>query len=211
MNSYWRQTLRFALKRQWLVIMVVLLVLVAALFWYGCQSYANLPLSSDWWNNYWGAVTGVITLVVALLLWWSDMRRLWLESLPMILDAEYVHENHVVMRCTGARLAGAADIRALAQQIGRQMAGGELMLEATSNDISGPDITTEGKMDFNRYHIKVCLRSTKDARNVSQELPFPARKPNGTRKNYQKEISENCTLVWQVSLADPRQITEIIE
>ena len=115
------KTFCYAWRKQWWLILLV----VAALLWcahvFWCCKPIN-PAYMNWWNVYWNAVAGVLTLLVAVRLWWNDMERQRRETLPKRLDVVFVYQGCEVLRCEGANIAAASDARALAQQLAHRCA-----------------------------------------------------------------------------------------
>lgn len=86
------------------------------------------PWISTPWVNWWGwlePITGIATLVIAIFVWWEEIGRNWEESLPKKLTVSFYYKDWLVMRCEEAYLASVSDIRAWAQQLGRQMASNQ--------------------------------------------------------------------------------------
>lgn len=109
----------------------VLLVLMGLILWYLYvtlfKNYADRSLvaSDEPILNVIEHVVTFATFLTALYIGYIETERDWLASLPKKVDVEFLHDGDVVMECRDAYLAGEADVRAWAQQIGRQMAFGE--------------------------------------------------------------------------------------
>lgn len=78
------------------------------------------------WNEDIDQVVSLATLMVALFVWYGEISEEWKNSLPKRLTVyfEYIKQDGtsiVVMKCLQAHLSDIGDIRALGQQIGRQM------------------------------------------------------------------------------------------
>ena len=76
-----------------------------------------------WWQ-WMEAICGVATLAVALIVWWGELTENWEHELPKRLRVVFLFEGKPVMVCDDAPLISENDIRAMAQQIGSQMNGG---------------------------------------------------------------------------------------
>ncbi len=113
------------------------------------------PKPTDWWD--WiDALISLLTLGVAGFVWWGQLRRAWEEYLPNRLTVHFYYDGREVMRCEKAHLANESDIRALAQQIGRQMVGTELSFIAPKVEISPPE--TCEKERYIHYRVRFYLR-----------------------------------------------------
>jgi len=117
-----------------------------------------------------------LTLFMAGYIWWMQQRQEWLEYLPNRLTVHFYHNDKEVMRCEKAHLTAESDIRALAQQIGLQMAGENLNFVAPAIEFSPPDLGKEGK--YNHYTVKIELTK------------LPSRLKNSNN-------STNQILIWQ--------------
>ncbi len=74
-----------------------------------------------WWD-WLSLLLTVFTLGTAIYVLYTQWRREWEDYLPNRLTVRFRYEEREVMRCEKAYLASESDIRALAQQIGMQMA-----------------------------------------------------------------------------------------
>lgn len=99
------------------------------------------------------------TLIVACAVWFGETHENWLNVIPKKLTVIFEFDGKPVMICNRADLSGEADIRALAQQIGRQMARGEdLKFKAPLVRQSGGQVANEGGTGYVRdYKVVVTL------------------------------------------------------
>ena len=104
----------FALTRHWFLIVFALAIMAI--------SFAIWPDGPPWWNE---ALLGIVTLAVAILIWFGEAEQDWTESLPKKLDVIFRFEGRVVMHCRRATLPGESDIRTWGVAIGAQMNGGK--------------------------------------------------------------------------------------
>lgn len=130
---------------------------------------------------------GALTLFVACSVWLSEAQQEWRNNLPKRLSVDFKlvsnvqkngeqvenQNNRIIMRCNRARLIGEGDIRALAQQIGRQMVNNFHNCQSRENSKSKSkqhsdldmipmlDEVSE-KIDFKRKekHYKVTVKLT---------------------------------------------------
>jgi hypothetical protein len=77
-------------------------------------------LTSDW--NFWDPLLSMVTLLTALFVWFGESSEDWEEQLKMRLTVFFTYKGKLLMLGEQFPLVNAADIRALAQQIGSQMA-----------------------------------------------------------------------------------------
>ncbi|MDD5037492.1 MAG: hypothetical protein PHE55_22420 [Methylococcaceae bacterium] len=96
--------------------------LVALLFLNYLVGGKLIGANTFWWNNFLDPIVGLGTLFTAIAVWFGEMNQDWLSSLPKQLTVEFYYQGRLFMRCENADLASEADIRALGQQIGGQMA-----------------------------------------------------------------------------------------
>lgn len=111
-KSFWPFALYRTRKRTGAIVLLVILLVLLGRF-------------VDWVSTLWVPVepyVSLLTLGIALFVWYEQTREEWEEDhLPKKLTVEFFYDGKPVMRCEKAQLAGEADIRALAQQIGLQM------------------------------------------------------------------------------------------
>jgi hypothetical protein len=82
---------------------------------------------SEWYDaiNWFEAISGVGTLILATFLWWNSIRQAWESSLPKRLTAYYKYGGRDVIVFRNILLFSESDTRAWAQQIARQKIGGK--------------------------------------------------------------------------------------
>lgn len=108
-------------------------------------------LEEGWWNIYEPLIT-LLTLGVALLVWYQQMREEWEEDyLPKQFTGKFYFEGKEVMHFENALLTHEGDIRALAQQIGSQMIDKvngklqQLIFVAPEVEVTGPQLYKKEK------------------------------------------------------------------
>lgn len=118
------------------------------------------------WQKYADSVIGLITLVIAFLVWYQESSESYREALPKRLTVHFVHVTRIfdeetmreVMRCDKAILSHEGDVRALAQQIGRQMSGNERDLKLRPMlDMLKKDIEKERGEPYMHYVVTIVL------------------------------------------------------
>ncbi|OPL17079.1 MAG: hypothetical protein AVO38_05610 [delta proteobacterium ML8_D] len=69
------------------------------------------------------STVGFGTFLVAIAIWFGELKQGWENSLPKRLTVEFLYKGRRLMLCEEAYLAGESDIRAWGQQVGAQMSG----------------------------------------------------------------------------------------
>lgn len=111
----------FAFANYWIQITIALIA-TGVLIWLACKypdKGDSLQLAE--------AITGLITFLIALFVWFIQINREWKDSLGKRLTVQFEFKNKLVMKCEEAFLSGEADIRAWGQQLGQQMALGAFL------------------------------------------------------------------------------------
>lgn len=151
---------------------LLFIVVVLPLLVYLIASNNDSISEFEWWTFFLDPLLGIMTLAVALFVWWSEMNQEWEDKLPKLLTVEFRHEGKAVMVCENAYLAGESDIRQWAQQIGRQMNhGGNLSFSPFMDgheNAKGPE-EINGKW-YKGYHIVFYLEE------LPQKLGIPVGK-----------------------------------
>jgi len=145
----------FAWHRQRSVILCAVTAVVITTLW--VRPWHQQP-AIGWWQCM-DAICGVATLAVALIVWWGELTENWEHQLPKLLRVEFRFEGHPVMVCEDAPLITENDIRAMAQQIGKQMNdGNELKLRPTF--VPRPPFVDRRASGgpIRRYEIHMCLK-----------------------------------------------------
>lgn len=110
-----------------------------------------------WWQ-WMDAICGVATLAVALIVWWGELTETWERSLPKRLRVVFEFEGNPALICEDAPLASEADMRALAQQIGRQMNDNRDLKLRTFSEPASPVIRSAGSQTVRQYELILRLR-----------------------------------------------------
>lgn len=113
-------------------------------FTHGWQAYLDSPVS-------------FMTLFVAVLVWYGEVREQYLHNLPKRMTVSFVYQGKEIMRCNHALLSHEGDMRALAQQIGRQMAGNLLDLRPMLHDWAKSIETDENEKRYMHYMVTIEL------------------------------------------------------
>ncbi len=123
-------------KWRLLFTLLIGLVLIVILF----------KLKEGWWNIYEPVIT-LLTLFVAILVWYQQMSEEWEEDyLPKRFTGKFYFEGNELMRFENALLTNEGDIRALAQQIGSQMVDLQpLKFVAPEVEVTGPQLYKKEK------------------------------------------------------------------
>ena len=121
----------------------------------------ELATAGKFWTDNLDPFVSMAVLIIALALWFREIRQDWRSSLPCRLTVVFQHDDgsgaREVMRCERAGLAGEGETRALAQQIGAQMIKGRLDFCAPSVTYGGWQIEDDNEGIVYR-HYSVTLR-----------------------------------------------------
>ena len=155
-----REVFRHAFKNKQRRFVVWLVVLVAAMLVFDLVTgfdYSTAPKKT--YIEQFEPFVNIATLFVACAVWFGEAHENWLDAIPKKLTVTFVFNGNRVMICRRADLSGEADIRALAQQIGKQMAKGEdLQFKAPLVRWSGGQIADDAKTGYFRdYDVVVML------------------------------------------------------
>ncbi len=156
--------IRFIMRRQGWIIATYCVVTVLIVIALVCGA-DSLDAVANLWSRA-GAVLGMAALGVALLVWWGELKEDWEESLPKRLSAVFylvdpeTEQRRPLIICLDATLGGPSDIRAMAQQIGRQIAGNDLAL-IPQFEVAPPvlDLNTSVR----RYRVSMLLHDIPEA------------------------------------------------
>lgn len=124
-----RELARYAWRDRKPTLFVASLLLIA--LGYGIfQGMGSLQPLLRVWDQVVGILVDIATLLIAVMLWYSEFKNSWLRSLPVRLDVDFTFNGAHVMRCAYAHLGSELDARQLGQQIGRQMVAAKTGSEA---------------------------------------------------------------------------------
>lgn len=153
-----------------------------------------------WWVKWLDPWLTVATLVVAVLVWVGATTRAWEDELPKRLNIHFQYDGHYVLTCWEASLTGEGDIRAWAQQIGRQMSG--RMLDFDPHPAIRSPRTEGGERGWRRiYEITIELTQDpsvsgyivwgpqREDRGESAERPTEPKSVDELRVSSQKDSS----------------------
>ncbi len=153
--------------------------------------FVVIRFGTDWWNSVEPVIT-FLTLGVALFVVYQQMTEEWEEDyLPKKFSGEFYFEGKKVMRFENAMLTTEGDIRALAQQIGQQMAKTQfLKFIAPEVEVTGPFVNKQEL--FIHYNITIKLIELPDElKKIKFRLwKYPFMNENGS-PNYKDEQIPN--------------------
>ncbi|GJL72547.1 MAG: hypothetical protein NMNS01_17460 [Nitrosomonas sp.] len=116
---------KYALENRKILIFPFIFFIIFIIYEYQTSGQL-LDLLEKSWNGDVGPLVGFATLFVATAVWVAELTEEWRNRLPKRLTVNFVYwhkdELKTVMRCEQAYLSDVADIRALGQQIGGQLA-----------------------------------------------------------------------------------------
>ncbi|MCS6860788.1 MAG: hypothetical protein NZT92_10775 [Abditibacteriales bacterium] len=165
---------------------------------------------TEWWN-WFEPLLAVLTLGVAAFVWYGQKRAEWEEYLPNRLTVHFYYEGKEVMRCEKAHLTAEGDIRALAQQIGMQMAHNEqLKFVAAQVEVSAPILNQdEHKQEwYLHYTANIYLTELPKALANSADRPRVWREPfmdSGVNEWLSAEPEGARSLPHQGSVLEPHE------
>ena len=192
---------RYALHRQRFQIIGVsvlacgLLVLLS----FSIENGKSLP-----WVGFVDHWIGLLTFLVALLVWYLALRRNYRDELPNRLTVRFVLDGRELLRCEDAYLAGPGDIRAWGMQIGGQMTyDRNLPLQPYLDQQPPEEITPkDGSPPFVRYAVIFYLKD--------YPRPDPTRCPPERTAELTTGFRTH-TLVWQRGLAEDGATPAVVE
>ncbi len=113
---------------------ILLFLTVIVFIWVFFFSSKETSIDFLVWNN-WNKFITVLTFIVAIAIGWLNYIRSWEDNLPNKLTVHFVYNEKYIMSAYTVSLSSKSDLRAWAQQIGKQMAGGNenLSFELTNS------------------------------------------------------------------------------
>lgn len=91
----------------------------------------------------------LLTVVVTVFLVWLNYNQEAINKLPLTLTAHFKYKGNYILSCKEAHLSGIHDIRAMGQQIGRQMSLNSNLDLIVQMDISNPIEIFDGRPRVN--------------------------------------------------------------
>lgn len=152
---------RWLLKHEYGRVWFAILVVVAS-------SLAGLLLPGYWdttpWK-FWTAIADATTLMVAVVVWYSEAQGRRQAQLPRRLTVEFLWKRpndeadyKVALRCDRVPLAHPGDARAWAQQLARQMNGGVNLEFGVHFENTGPTKVRDTHGEYMHYTVTFYLR-----------------------------------------------------
>lgn len=102
---------------------------------------------------------GVGTLLVALSVWWGEIREDWQNDLPKRLSVFFFYGSHPVIVCRYVWLAGADELRTWGQQVAKQAAGNQILDFGPDVEARKP-VLIAGPNGTVWVHYSVCFKLT---------------------------------------------------
>ena len=168
---------RFVIARHWTAAGLFLLGLVAAVLWFKPFTAA---FRADTFEQA-STVFSAATLLVAVFIWFGEAREDWEETLPKRLKVVFLLHGSPVLISEGATLLAEADLRALAQQLGRQLNGGRDLAFSLRCSAPGPRIQHAGGPVERLYEVQIRLTDP-PSRLVELAARNPAAPVHGIRR-----------------------------
>jgi hypothetical protein len=127
---------------------------------YPSPGVAVAPTNWADWVSRLQSLLGVGTLLVALFVWYGEIRDDWENDLPRRMSVFFFHAERPVIVCRHVWLAGADDLRAWGQQVAAQAAGERFLDFSPEIEARGPELRTTPGGTVCR-HYAVCFRLTR--------------------------------------------------
>lgn len=167
-NNYRRFIWKGQKKRIALVLVLLGLVLIMVAMSQGAEKNLN------WWSKWLDPFFGVGTLLVALLVWATELRQDWTDNLPKRLTVKFNYGNRTILECREAYLASEGDIRTWGQQIGKQMTNVQFLHFEPFIEEKEIEIQKDKKEHYRLYEVTFYLTdypqlSENEKRRLSDE------------------------------------------
>lgn len=136
--------LNFAIRSRYLHLAFIIFIGVWAVVY-----FTNKPTAHDltsnlnelgWWAEWFDPLIGMGIFITTIWIGYIELRQDWEESLEKRLTVVFKYKERKILTCEKAYLTSEADIRALGQQIGAQMAHVWLDFEANTIKIQKEEI-----------------------------------------------------------------------
>lgn len=154
---------RFAWQRQKAAIrlgliafLLVLIVYSIGPIWKLIFQTQDLLVNSGVLNGVTAAFT-FATFVVAVLVWWGEVKEDWEEGLPKRLTVVFLFKSLPAMVCEDAMLVAEGDIRAMAQQLGAQIVGDRSLVIDPFLTVKEPQLLYTDEGWIKRFEIHMPL------------------------------------------------------
>jgi hypothetical protein len=154
-----KNVFKYAWKtKKWIIIFAFFLLLISVPILIFIKE--NGGINNEW--NVFDPVISVLTLIVAVIIWISELYQEAQKNLPKRFTVIFKHNDIQVMICNEAYLSGENDIRAWGQQIGRQMSKNQSLdfnpdIQQTQTEIR-TIIENKKKIKVNHYTVTFQLR-----------------------------------------------------
>ena len=186
----WRAYLEYACQnRITTLIFIALLAIFLAYDW--STGWQFLDTEKTKWDQDISQLVTFATFFVAIAVWWAELTQEWRNQLPKRLTVDFVYieksseegEVKKVMRCEKAHLSDTADIRALGQQIGAQIAKSQLDFRAPYVTQKEEPIEYDNEIGFFRHYYVIFTLTTLPSGITSSECkvwkpPFDSKSLN---------------------------------
>ena len=163
------------------------------------------PKSPSTWVDWWVYVQSLLgggTLLVALFVWYGEIREDWENALPKRMSVFFLHQGLPVIICRYIWLAGEGDLRAWGQQVAAQAAGEHILIFYPNVRAEAPKLITWTNGNICR-HYEICFE-LRDMDIVKKQNLFLEDLQSKNTCRYQNMASGSNTAA-PVKLADLRQ------
>lgn len=117
----------------------------------------RLDPNNVYWSKVLDPIFGLATALIALTIWWDEVRLERENKLPKKLTVRFIYDGQLTMICQEAFLVGETDIRAWGLHLGGRMGQGKLSLEPFFEVATGnPRKDKEGR-SYKPYFLQFYL------------------------------------------------------
>lgn len=144
---------------------ITIVVFALAIFWVVQTNQQDLPFSrfiqdlDAWYAKWFDPILTVGTFLLAIFVWANARLKDWESSLDNHLTVHFKAGEHFVLSYYNARMVGEHDIRAFAQQLGRQMNDNDNLAFIPGLKAKPVEVVFTQNKKYIRYHeIEMQLR-----------------------------------------------------
>lgn len=152
------------IKHNWIGALAIILVLVVltCLYWnYNEDASCNGAVFI--WKTF-DPVAGLGAFILSFIVLYNQAKSNYLDSLEKRLSVDYIFEDRIIMQVHEAYLSGESDIRAWAQQLGRQLSGGNLSMDIVIKTIEEAVLKADNDNNISFLHYKINMYLNADPR-----------------------------------------------
>lgn len=187
--------LSFIFKKHWL--QIGLAILISGVIIGISMKYPEgwFYVGIDWLDP----LLGLLTLLIAILVWIIQVRREWEDNLPKRLTVQFDYGGRIMMKCEEAMLVGESDIRNWGQQIGQQMSFGTFLKFDPYIKLEQPKIKyNKTWREYYKHYIATFYLT---------ELPDLPKPPDAaTKAEYEENFNKGHCLIWSPEYGEDKTV-----